>query len=632
MDSNDLVTSSNASMEFDHTPPHNLAAEQAVLGSMLLSPDAVGEVASLIRGKDFYHPANELIFNAIVQLFESGKPADALTVADRLKRDGNLERAQGVPYLHTLVAGVSSPASAEYYARIVYEQSLLRELVKAGIRVTQLGYTTDGTEVDELVNAAQAEVFSLTENRATDDYEPAKSVVEEMLKSVRDSQQAGDGLTGIPTGFHELDDITSGLQGGQMIIVAARPGMGKALALDTVIPTPTGSTTMGTVKIGDHLLGSDGKPTKVVAATEIMHGRPCYRLYFDLNEQIIADAQHQWQVLDPDTESLKILTTVQIAQLYQQKESYNSTNISINSTDTIETPKVSIILPPESLTHSTIITRIEPVESVPVRCVQVDATDHLYQATKAGIPTHNSTLALDFCRHVSVKKGLTSIFFSLEMSKHELSMRLLSAETDVLLKNLRNGSLTQEDWKKIYDKWDELEAAPLYLDDSPTLSLMEIRSKARRLKHEALKAGQELGLVVLDYIQLLSSGKRVESRQQEVSEFSRALKLLAKELNVPLVAVAQLNRSVEQRAEKTPMLSDLRESGSLEQDADVVILVHREDYYNKPEDGTARGGEADLIVAKHRNGPTGNIEVVFKGQYSKFVDPPKTMPDVMPGY
>jgi replicative DNA helicase len=258
------------------------------------------------------------------------------------------------------------------------------------------------------------------------------------------------------------------------------------------------------------------------------------------------------------------------------------------------------------------IVAVTPIESVPVRCVQVDAVDSLYLASHSMIPTHNSTIGLDICRSASIKHGLTSVIFSLEMSRTEITMRMLSAEARIPLHHMRNGKMGDEDWQRLVRKMSEVSESPLFIDDSPNLTMMEIRAKARRLKQR-----HDLRLILIDYIQLMTSGKKVESRQLEVSEFSRQIKLLAKELEVPVVAISQLNRGSEQRTSKRPMLSDLRESGSLEQDADMVVLLHREDAYEKE---STRPGEADLIVAKHRNGPTRDIVLAFQGHYSRFVD------------
>ena len=434
---------------FDRTPPQDLAAEQCVLGAMLLSKDAIADVSETIRDTDFYRPAHEIIFDAITDLYARGEPADAITVAAELTRRGEMARIGGAPYLHTLVASVPLAANAGYYAHIVREKAILRRLVEAGTKIVQIGYAGEG-EVDDVVDQAQAEIYQVTEKRTTEDYAPLKDIMEGALDEIEAIDSRGDAMIGVPTGFTDLDELTNGLHPGQMIILAARPAMGK------------------------------------------------------------------------------------------------------------------------------------------------------------------STLGLDFARSASIKHGLTSCIFSLEMSRTEITMRLLSAEAKVPLHHMRNGKMTDDDWAKLARKMGEVSEAPLFIDDSPNLTMMEIRAKARRLKQR-----HDLKMIIIDYMQLMTSGKKVESRQLEVSEFSRSIKLLAKELEVPVIAISQLNRGAEQRTDKRPMLSDLRESGSLEQDADMVILLHREDAYERE---STRPGEADFIVAKHRNGPTANVVVAFQGHYSRFVD------------
>jgi replicative DNA helicase len=435
---------------FDRTPPQDITAEMSVLGGMLLSKDAIADVVEVIRGNDFYRPAHEMVYDAIIDLYGRGEPADAVTVAHELQKRGELARIGGGSFLHDLMAGVPTAANAGYYARIVRERAVLRRLVEAGTRIVQLGYATEGGDVDDIVNNAQAEIYAVTERRTTEDYLPLAEIIGGAMDEIEAAGHRGEGMTGVPTGFADLDRLTNGLHAGQMIVIAARPAIGK------------------------------------------------------------------------------------------------------------------------------------------------------------------STLAIDIARSASIKHGLASVVFSLEMSRNEITMRLLAAEARVHLQKMRNGSMGDDDWQKLAKVMGKVSEAPLFIDDSPNMSLMEIRAKARRLKQR-----HDLKLVVIDYLQLMSSGKRVESRQQEVSEFSRALKLLAKELEVPVIALSQLNRGPEQRGDKKPQMSDLRESGSIEQDADMVILLHREDAYEKE---SPRAGEADLIVAKHRNGPTDTITVAFQGHYSRFVD------------
>ena len=576
----------------DRTPPQDNAAEQSVLGSMLLSKDAIADVADIVRGVDFYRPAHEVIHDAIIDLYGRGEPADPVTVAAELQRRGELQRVGGAPYLHTLSANVPIAANAAYYGEIVREKAVLRRLVDAGTRIVQIGYAGEG-QVDDVVDQAQAEVYKVTDRRAAEDYAPLSDIMDGVLDEIEAIGNREAGLYGVPTGFADLDDLTNGLHAGQMVIVAARPAMGKALALDTPLPTPDGWTTMGKVAVGDRLYDASGRPTRVVAATDVMLDRPCFELFFSDGSTIVADAEHQW------------LTTVLTAFETPAGTAVRTTAQLAASVDDVHT----IEMPDRSLVK---VVSVIPVPSVPVRCVQVDNPDHLYLAGHSMIPTHNSTLALDLCRAASIHNNLTSCFFSLEMTRSEITMRLLSAEAKVPLNAIRNGQMNDDDWGKLARKMAEVSSAPMFIDDSPNMTMMEIRAKARRLKQR-----HGLRLIIIDYMQLMTSGKKVESRQLEVSEFSRQIKLLAKELEVPIIALSQLNRGPEQRSDKRPMMSDLRESGSLEQDADMVILLHRDDVYERE---STRPGEADLIVAKHRNGPTRDITVAFQGHYSRFVD------------
>ncbi|WP_019135581.1 replicative DNA helicase [Cellulomonas massiliensis] len=839
---------------FDRTPPQDLEAERSVLGGMMISKDAIADVIEQLRGSDFYRPAHEVIYESILDLYGRGEPADAITVADELTKRGEIGRIGGAPYLHTLISTVPTAANAGYYARIVRERSILRKLVEAGTRIVQLGYGTDGGDVDELVNNAQAEVYAVTERRASEDYLPLAEIIGGTVDEIEAAGHRGEGMIGVPTGFSDLDRLTNGLHPGQMIVVAARPAIGKALALDTPLPTPTGWTTMGEVAVGDELLTADGSATRVVAATEVLVDRPCYRVTFDDGSSVVADALHQWETTTrADRRSPgrlpAIRTTEEIAATLRCETAERRANHAVRVTAPLALPEADLLVDPYALGvwlgdgHSTsarftsadpeiamrlegrglvvraanhdaradlytitlpveergtrtcdvcgteftparaqvrtcgrscggkvrlvtaapphptcpdcgertsglvrcqschdrygtfqgrlrtlgvlgakhipsaylraseqqrrdllaglldtdgtvnptgsvqfavtderlardvrelvhslgyrtgwatkpvrgrseqsstcytitfttdddvfalerkrlvhkdrrrpstprlrqrMVVAVERVASVPVRCVEIAHPSHLYLAGESMVPTHNSTLGIDIVRSAAIKHNMTAVVFSLEMSRNEITMRLLSAEARVHLQKMRTGQMGDDDWAKVATTMGRISEAPLFVDDSPNMSLMEIRAKCRRLKQR-----HDLKLVVIDYLQLMTSGKRVESRQQEVSEFSRALKLLAKELEVPVIAISQLNRGPEQRTDKKPQMSDLRESGSIEQDADMVILLHREDAYEKE---SPRAGEADLIVAKHRNGPTDTITVAFQGHYSRFVD------------
>jgi replicative DNA helicase len=431
--------------------PHNLEAEQSALGGMLLSQEAVAEVVEEIAGVDFYAGKHELIYNAILNLFGRGEPTDVIAVTDELNKQGNLLKAGGSDYLHSLASYVPTAANAGYYAKIVGDKAILRRLIDAGTRIAQSGYDSQG-EVEDLVNQAQAEVYKVSSQSSKEDYVGLSDSLEAAIHDIELAQNRGGEMTGTPTGFTDLDAYTHGLHAGQLIIVAARPAVGK------------------------------------------------------------------------------------------------------------------------------------------------------------------STFALDIARNAAVRHNQATIFFSLEMGRSEIAMRMLSAESSIYLQSMRKGTISEGDWTRLAAVRGRINDAPLYIDDSPNMSLVEIRAKCRRLAQQV-----DLKLVVIDYIQLMSSGKKVESRQQEVSEFSRALKLLAKELGLPVVALSQLSRQAEQSKDKRPELSHLRESGSLEQDADVVVLLHREGIYERDH---PRAGEADLILAKQRNGPTGTVTVAFHGQYSRFVNMP----------
>jgi replicative DNA helicase len=539
--------------EFERMPPHDVAAEQCVLGGMLLSKDAISDVIEVIRPADHYRPAHQLVHEAILDLYARGEPADAITVSNELTRRGELARVGGAPYLHTLIASVPTAANAGYYARIVRERAILRRLVEAGTRIVQFGYAGDA-DADDLVDRAQAEVYAVTDRRIAEDYHPLSEIMPAALEEIEAIGAHGGGISGVPTGFADLDSLTNGLHPGQMIVVAARPAVGKALALDTPLPTPDGWTTMGEVGVGDYLIDSVGKPTRVVAATGVLHGRPCYEVEFSDGSVIIADENHQWQTWARADALARphVVTTGEIAGSLPRP--------AIALTHTADLP----VGAPRD-TRWRFITDVRPVFPRPVRCVQVDNEDELYLAGRGMIPTHNSALALDFARSATIRHGLPTVVFSLEMGRNEITMRLLSAEARVPMHIMRTGQMSDDDWGRLAKRMSEVADAPLFIDDSPNMSLMEIRAKCRRLKQR-----HDLKLVIIDYLQLMSSPKRTESRQQEVSEMSRSLKLLAKELEVPVVALSQLNRGPEQRQDKKPMLSDLRESGCLT--ADTALL------------------------------------------------------------
>jgi len=539
----------------ERLPPQDVHAEQSVIGGMLLSKDAIADCVEGLKGTDFYRPAHELIYDAILDLYSRGEPADAITVSDELTKRGDLVRVGGQAYLHQLISEVPTAANAGYYAEIVAERAVLRRLVDAGTKIVQMGYGQGGGDVVDIVNAAQAEIYAVADKRGGDDYARLGDVLEATVDEIEHASGRSGEMTGVPTGFTDFDNLTNGLHPGQMIVVAARPAVGKALALDTPLPTPSGWTTMGEVAVGDLVLGGDGQPTMVTRATNVMVGRACFEVEFSDGCTIVADAEHQW-LITVDSREI-VVTTVQLLGLVSEGR-----------------PVAIIREPPAggsvvgSVSVGGVIwkvTLVRVVETVPVRCIEVDHPAHLYLAGQSMIPTHNSTWGLDIARSAAIKHKMATVLFSLEMSRTEITMRLLSAEASIQLQNMRKGTMRDEDWTRLARTMGEVSEAPLFIDDSPNMSLMEIRAKCRRLKQR-----DNLRLVIIDYLQLMSSGKRVESRQQEVSEFSRALKLLAKELEVPVIAISQLNRGSEQRTDKRPQMSDLRESGCLTADTRIL--------------------------------------------------------------
>jgi replicative DNA helicase len=849
----------SASPAYERVPPHNVEAEESVLGSMLLSKDAIAEVLELLREDDFYRPAPRAVFRSVLELYGHGDAVDAVTVQEELRRNGALADIGGAPFLHTLVASVPTAANAGYYARIVKEAGVLRRLIDVGTQIVQLGFETP-QDTERAVDIAESLVYQVAQGRVTEDYHSLRDVLTGTLEAIERLHEDHREITGVPTGFPDLDRLTSGLQPANLVIVAARPAVGKSLALDTPLPTPTGWTAMGDVAVGDQLIGADGRPTTVVAATEVLHDRPCYEVEFSDGTVIVADGQHQWLTetrasrksawaaarADNRTRNQRtfpsVKTTEEILATLRCDGTERRLNHTVANTRPLDLPQqalplapyalgvwlgdghssgarittadpeivvhleadglwvvpgsslnyslrfperppvaerscvvcarqfrprtsqvrtcgrscggrvrlVSLPAPPPTcpdcggpssgmaqcqacrnhhgtvqgvlrtlgvlrnkhiptaylraseaqrrsllaglldtdgtvapsgsvqfcatsrrlaeetrelivslgyrcslttkpvkgrtaasstaytLTFSTTddvfrlerkrllhkdrrgpgrtsrrhITAVRPVPSVPVRCVEVDSADHLYLAGRSMVPTHNSTLGLDVARHAAVKAGVPTVVFSLEMSRTELVQRLMCAECTVDMQRLRTGRMEESDWTRLTRSLGKLADAPLFIDDSPGTTMMEIRAKCRRLKQR-----HGLGLVVVDYLQLMQPSRRFENRQQEVSEISRSLKLLAKELDVPVIAISQLSRQTEARSDRRPMLSDLRESGALEQDSDVVLFIYRDELYD-PE--SPRKGEADLILAKHRNGPTDTVTVTFQGQYSRF--------------
>ncbi len=431
----------------ERLPPQNLEAEQSVLGSMLIEKEAILKACEILSADDFYREAHRIIFDAIVDVFERGEAVDLITVSERLRQLGKIEAVGDIPALAALANMVPTAANVEYYARIVEEKAVLRRLISAGTEIVRMGYEAQ-QEPEELLDQAEQMVFRISRRRSSQGYHSIKDVLVEAFEHIESIYTNKEGITGIPTGFKEIDMLTSGLQKSDLIVIAARPSMGKTM------------------------------------------------------------------------------------------------------------------------------------------------------------------LCLNIARNAAVLRGVPVVIFSLEMSKEQMAQRLLCMEAGVDSQRLRTGYLQEGDWGRLSRAFGQLSEAPIFIDDTPNLSVMEMRAKSRRIKAE-----HDLGLVVIDYLQLMQMKGRVESRQQEISEISRSLKALARELKVPIIAASQLSRAVESRVDKRPLLSDLRESGAIEQDADVVAFIYRDEYYNRESE---KRNIAEIIIAKQRNGPTGTVELAFLKESGRF--------------
>ena len=433
-------------------PPHNLEAEESLLSAILIDNTMLPDVLELLGPEDFYKTAHQKIFSAVIDLFDRDEPVDLVTLANLLNEQGVLDRIGGAGYLAGLVDTAPMAVNARHYANIIHGKACLRRLIEKANVIAKKCFEDRG-DIDEVIDFAEASIFDLSENRTRQSYYPLSKMIEGNIDALEERQGNKSQITGVPTGFTLFDHKTSGLQKSDLIILAARPGMGK------------------------------------------------------------------------------------------------------------------------------------------------------------------TAFALNIARHAAMRADIPAAIFSLEMSKEQLSMRMLSSEARLDSTRLRSGFISQDDWIKITEAAGNLTNAPIFIDDSPVLTAMEIRAKARRLKLD-----KNIGLVIIDYLQLMQGRRSAERRDLEISEISRAMKALAKELDIPVVALSQLNRMLEQRSDKRPQLSDLRESGALEQDADVVAFIYRDEVYNKDENNPNKG-KAEIIISKQRNGPTGVVPLVFLNAYTRFENP-----------
>jgi replicative DNA helicase len=428
-------------------PPQSLEAEVSVLGGILLENEALNRVLEVIREGDFYRESHRTIFSALLELYERSEPADLITLSEVLKKREEFDAVGGIEYLNSLVNSVPTAANITYYAKIIKEKSILRKLINRATEIISQGYADSG-DVDEFLDRAERSIFEISEDRVRPSFYPIKDIIKSSFKTIEKLYEKRQLITGVATGFAKLDELTSGLQPSDLIIVAGRPSMGK------------------------------------------------------------------------------------------------------------------------------------------------------------------TAFALNIAQHAAIQGGIPSAIFSLEMAKEQLALRMLCSEAKVDAHRLRGGFLSEADWPKLTRAAGNLSEAPIFIDDTPGLTALEMRAKSRRLKAE-----RKLGLVIVDYLQLMRGRAASDNREQEISDISRSLKALAKELTVPVIALSQLNRRVEERGDKRPQLADLRESGAIEQDADVIIFLYREEIYNRSENNK---GKAEIIIGKQRNGPTDKFELAFLDKYTCF--------------
>jgi replicative DNA helicase len=583
-------------------PPNDLEAEASVLGAILLDPAAITRILDSLDPEDFYRENHGQVYRAALSLFREGEPIDTVTVAAELEKMGVLERVGGRAQLAMLQESVPTAANVEHYARIVRDRAYKRRLIGAGGKVTELGYD-DSLDAEEAVNQAQAQVYAISDDRVGSGLERLYDLLKPAMDRIDAQMAAGGGVVGIPSGFHDLDRITNGFKESDMVVIAGRPSMGKALALGTPIPTPGGWTTMARLRVGDQVFDEGGRPCTVTFATPVMLGHRCFEVAFSEGDPIVADADHQWLVR-PGV----VVTTDWMARALQAAAGRPAGGGSGRGATATAAQRLTRL----DLGGGRHVRDVRPVESVPVRCIRVDSPSHLYLAGRACVPTHNTSFVLNVALHAAIEQQRTIAIFSLEMSQEQLVERMLCEQARIDAQRLHRGTLSDTEYERLAGALGPLGEAPIYIDDSPLMDDLTLRLRARQARSR-----QGIELIIIDYLQLMHGrAQGGDNRVQEVSNISRSLKSIARELRVPVIAISQLSRAPESRPDKRPILSDLRESGSIEQDSDVVMFLYRDEYYNREK--SEKPGVAEVIVAKHRNGPTGVVELMFRKELTRF--------------
>ncbi|MBC5785872.1 replicative DNA helicase [Ramlibacter sp. USB13] len=786
-------------------PPHSIEAESSVLGGLLLDNGAWDRVGDLLVDEHFYRYEHKLIYGAIGGLVNGNKPADVITVFEALQSQGKAEEIGGLAYLNSLAQYVPSAANIRRYAEIVRERSILRKLISASDEIATQSFNTQGKPVEKILDEAEQKIFNIGEegSRSKQGFRGMDSLVVELLDRVQEMADNPNDITGVPTGFYDFDRMTSGMQAGDLIILAARPSMGKAQPLDARVRTRTGWKAMGDLEVGDALASVDGRPS-IVTGLYPQGVKQVYRVTFSDGRSAECCAEHLWKVHCRHWDAPRVIATTELMALLARKryqgrvwiepatgdfghdeplpvdpwvlgallgdgcltrtgsvmfssaslealarmevrvgepmtlvhagaddyrivrdggahakgvqgvrpnplrqalqdlelsglpserkfiprvyleanraarldllrglldtdgwvEKWGSIRFSTASRQLADDvaelvrslggwcsitakqphftnaagervpglpawvchishprPRSLFLLsekqaraPESGLRKKRLtVTAIEPTREVACQCISVSHPEHLY-ITDGDVVTHNTSLAINIAEHVALNEGLPVAVFSMEMGAAQLAVRIVGSIGRIDQGHLRTGKLTDDEWPRLTEAIEKLRNIQLHIDETPGLSVSELRANARRL---ARQCGGKLGLIVVDYIQLMSvsSGMSDENRATAVGEISRGLKMLAKELGCPLIALSQLSRAVEQRTDKRPMMSDLRESGAIEQDADVIMFIYRDDYYNKD---TKEPGVSEVIISKQRNGPTGTVKLAFLKQLTKF--------------
>ena len=622
---------SAVSSQFDRLPPHSIDAEMCLLASMMLEKEIIGQALQIVDGEAFFQADHQIVYEVLVKLYEQNRPIDAIILCDELGKRQLLEEIGGREYIGKILNTVPSAAHGEHYAKIVREKALLRQLIGASNDILRDAYSPH-EQAQLVLDKAEKRIFEIASKKVTGGVVAMDVVLHEVFEMIERSGQRG-----LETGFFELDDMMNGLQNGEMVIVAARPSMGKAQPLDAKVLTRSGFKSMGELHLGDELTSVDGTQSRVIGIYP-QGARQVYRITLSDGRSTECCAEHLWKV---DQDNPEVVSTAELMRLMNdgpvELEVFSAVNdaeveeLCASGSSLSPTPRLLAAwvdrevgstsqknpgskLPGRSGLFHTRLVQIEsivPTRITQTQCIAVSHPSHLY-ITDDFIVTHNTAFAMNLIEHIAADSMMPCAVFSLEMSKQQLAQRMLCSRGQIDAHKLRKGMLQAHEYAHLANVVGELAKAPIWVDDSPGLTPMELRAKARRLKLQ-----HDVKCIMIDYMQLMDN-PGVESRQQQISEISRGIKAVARELNIPVIALSQLNRASEGRDGHRPRMSDLRESGSIEQDADVIALLHREDYYRMSEPDFQPDNIAEIIIAKQRNGPTGTVKLTFMNKTTRF--------------